>query len=139
MVALVNKIELVSKRFISVLLPTWLKVNGIDCLLKKDAAIPSTETSVYGTYAGADPTSISQPIRVLMSGLQWRIVNDFDGGWLDDPGFIYTTYNVEDGDCLIIVRDDGRETSFKVINTQVLGTTTEVAKKFKLTNLGDLI
>ena len=137
MVSLVHKIELVSQKFIHVLLPIWLKVNGIEAFLKKDAAIPSTETSVYGTYAGADPNSVSQPIRVLMSGLQWRIVNDFDGGWFDDPGFIYTTYNVEDGDCLILVRDDGRETSFKITDTHALGTTTEVAKKFKLANLGD--
>lgn len=130
-----ERIEKVTQDVNVAMLPSIVNVLGYRCQLHKFVA--SAESDVYGTYSGAQLSDTPIDIKLLMSGGQWRAISEFETGWLEDQTYAYSTYNVEDNDVISVNRADGSSAQFKITQTESIGRTTNIVKRFKLSNIGD--
>lgn len=78
-------------------------------------------------------------LRVLFNNYQWRLINKFDMGYLEEAGYAYTMFNDElrEGDILTLNRSDSRQIRFVIIGLEEVGNQTSIFHRFKLANLGD--
>jgi len=130
-----ERIEEVNKRVNTAMLPSIVNVLGYRCHLHK--FIPDNTSDVYGTYSSAELSDTPIDIKLLMPGGMWHAICNSDQGWLEDQSYVYSTYNVEDNDVVSIKRSDNSKAQFKVTQTESIGHTTNLIKRFKLANLGD--
>ncbi|QIG72548.1 hypothetical protein EVB96_372 [Rhizobium phage RHph_TM3_3_6] len=127
--------EKLSRIYYQAHFPMLIAIQGIDCEISRK--IPRLEDDVYGTHAGTSDVDVLSTTKILMSTSQWRIATSYEGGWFDDIGYMYCMYDIIDGDLVSLTREDGEEITFQVLGTEILGITTKILKRFKLTNLGE--
>jgi hypothetical protein len=109
---------------------------GIDCFhLRK---VNTVEDDAYGIHSGTLNTEVIGPIKILFSTSQWRVVTNYDAGYIDDIGWLYTTAIVQDGDNIKIIRSDQKEIILKLLGTESIGLTTQLIYRFRITNVGDI-
>jgi hypothetical protein len=119
-------------KHLSLLIPLY----GIDCeQLRK---ITTVEDDAYGIHSGTLDTEVIGPIKILFSTSQWRVVTEYDAGYIDYIGWLYTTDLVQDGDNIKITRSDGKEIMLKLLGTESIGLTTQLIYRFRITNVGDI-
>lgn len=131
-----ERIEDTVKKTSIALLPSIIDNIGFRCKLQKFEA--NDQSDVYGTYSGTKTSDDAATyIKILMNGGMWRSISSYESGWLDDQGTVYSNYPVENNDIITIVRTDSTKARFKVTDTESIGHTTNIIKRFKLSNLGD--
>lgn len=79
------------------------------------------------------------PLKVLFNNYQWRLINKFDLGYIEEAGYAYTITDsdLNEGDILSINRSDSKQIRFIVVGLEVVGNQTTIFHRFKLSSLGD--
>lgn len=135
--SLVEQYETISKNVMIATLPAIIKLRGMTCRhLRKEVVKPVDE--VYGQFAGSSTSDygLINTDKVLFSGSQWRVITDFEGGYLEDSGYAYCLFDVMNGDLIEFDRE-GLAVRFSIMAAESVGMSTQILSRFKLSNTGD--
>jgi hypothetical protein len=116
-------------------LRTVLPIYGVDCILSRK--VGTVEDEVYGIHAGVSELYDVGKYKILFSTSQWRIIDQYESGYLDDLGWIYCDFDLNNGDIIKIKRSDDKMVKVQATGVESVGITTSILKRFRVSNLGD--
>lgn len=128
--------ERVTKSYLAKQIPVNIKIHGVDCqILKPD--IKTKQTDVYGKYSGFNRDNANAyNARILINSMQWRVITNSEGGWYDDPGYFYTSSEIEinDGDQIVVQDVNAPPIHLVVVNVETIGIQEKIITRFRISN-----
>lgn len=132
---LYKNIEKNTQTIFSKHLPLMIALHGTSC--RHYIKTPTIEDDAYGIHSGSKKASDGGDQKILMSTTQWRLISSYEGGYLDEIGYMYCNFDLKDGDHLVLKRDDTLSITLMAVGTESLGINTAVLKRFKISNVGE--
>ena len=121
----------------SATLPLQIELQGVP--VKHYRQLPRPETDVYGRGGGTPRNaelSYKGDEKVLMGASHWRAMDTNEAGYLEQPGYLYCTFDLRNGDILKVTRlSDKQEIQFTASQVQEIGDTVTILKRFIMSNV----
>ena len=136
-ISLYTYVEQTAQTALQSTLPLQIQLLGVPVKHSRQLARP--ENDVYGRAGGITKNATLRFLgneKVLMGASHWRAIDNNEAGYLEQPGYLYCEFDLQDGDVLTVIRiSDKQEIEFTAEQVQEIGDTVTILKRFIMSNI----